>query len=206
MNIAIIRKLHRLNALLLATFLLLHITNHLVLLWGADRHIAVMAALRHIYRNPMAEWLLLLSIIVQLFTGVTQFIVGWKARRGTIAWLQAISGGYLALFLLNHVGAVMYARSIGVDTNIYFAAAGIHVAPYAWFFVPYYGLAVTALFTHVGCALYWANTGRGNDKAALRSVQISIPLGISIGVTLVLAMAGWLVPITIPDSYLAALR
>lgn len=62
----------------------------------------------------------------------------WKQRRGKVAWLQALSGAYLAFFLMVHVGAVLFGRTVlKLDTNFYYAAAGLYVPPFQFFFAPY---------------------------------------------------------------------
>ena len=132
---------------------MVHVANHLAGLAGAAAHIAFMQAARAVYRQPAAEALLLACVAFQSLSGLWLAVVRRKERRSFVAWAQAASGAYLAFFLLIHVGAVMAGRfALGLDTNFYFAAAGLHVRPYACFFVPYYGLAVLAVFAHLACA------------------------------------------------------
>ncbi|HLL10900.1 MAG TPA: hypothetical protein VK570_07575, partial [Rubrivivax sp.] len=156
-----LRKLHRISAVVVAAFALLLVANHLAGLAGAAEHIAFMQAARGVYRFPVLEYTLLGCVAFQVVSGLTMVWRGWKQRRGALAWLQAISGIVLALFLIVHVAAVLFARAaFGLDTNFYFAAAGFHVAPFQFFFGPYYFLAVLALFTHLGCAAFWHMRGR----------------------------------------------
>ena len=198
-----LRRLHASSAILLMAFAALHITNHLVGLTGVAAHLAFMKAARHVYRYPLVEAALLACIAIQVVSGLTFVIRGWKQRRGLIPWLQAISGTYLAFFLLVHVGAVLFGRGVlGLDTNLYFAAAGLHVPPYVLFFGPYYFLAVASLFTHLSCAAYW----RVQHRPALvrRLVAVVAPLfGLVAAALIVMALAGALFPVDIPDRYLA---
>lgn len=118
-------------------------------------------------------------------------------------WLQAASGSYLALFFLNHVGAVLFGRAaLNLDTNFYFAAAGFSVPPFQFFFAPYYFLAVLALFTHLGCALYWRLTAR---SSLTRGAALTIPIlvGFAISTIIVLILAGAFYAIEIPPEYQA---
>lgn len=156
----ILRGLHLASGLLIAVFAAAHIGNHVAMFAGQAAHIAVMEALRPFYRNPLAETLLMLALAFQLSTGLAMI---WRTRahkrEGWARW-QAISGVVLALFILNHVGAVWGGRLVmGLDTNYHFAAAGFH-AGYAGFFVPYYFLGVAALFVHAAAALAWRARGR----------------------------------------------
>jgi succinate dehydrogenase/fumarate reductase cytochrome b subunit len=155
-----LRGLHRASGTLIAVFAALHIGNHLAMFAGQAAHIAVMESLRPFYRNPLAEALLMLALAFQLSSGLAMIWRTRRERRQGLARWQAISGAILALFILNHVGAVWGGRLLlGLDTNYHFAAAGMH-AGYAAFFVPYYFLGVAALFIHIACALAWRVRGR----------------------------------------------
>lgn len=187
-----LRGLHLASGLLIAVFAVLHIGNHLAMFAGQAAHIAAMEALRPIYRNLLAETLLMLALAFQLSSGLAMI---WRTRtqkrQGLARW-QAISGAVLALFILNHVGAVWGGRLLmGLDTNYHFAAAGMH-AGYAGFFVPYYFLGVAALFVHAACALAW----RVRGKAAPLAVGM---LGIALAAGFVGIMAS---DPAIPPRYL----
>jgi succinate dehydrogenase/fumarate reductase cytochrome b subunit len=197
-----LRKLHRLSAGVIATYALVHIANHLVALNGVASHIAFMEVARAVYRAGAVEWVLLAAVVVQIATGLATVLRGWRERRGWVPWLQAGSGVYLAFFLLNHVGAVLYGRTLGLDTNFYYAAAGLHVPPFQFFFAPYYFLAVLALFTHLGCALYW-QVQSGSPTARRLAVAVPTTVGAVLSLMIVLAMAGVFYPVDIPENYKA---
>lgn len=187
-----LRGLHLASGLLIALFVVLHIGNHLAMFAGQAAHIAVMEALRPFYRNPLAETLLMLALAFQLTTGLAMIWRTRGERRQGLARWQAISGVVLALFVLNHVGAVWGGRLLlGLDTNYHFAAAGMH-AGYAGFFVPYYFLGVAALFVHAACALAWRVRGR------------AVPLALgALGVALAAGFTGVMATDTaIPPRYL----
>lgn len=196
-----LRHLHRYSALLLGLFLLAHLGNHLAGLAGIDAHIALMERLRTVYRFPLIEALLLAAVGVQVASGITFLVRGWKKRRGAVYALQAVSGGYLAFFFLNHVGAVLVGRTVlDLDTNFHFAAAGMHVAPFHFFFMPYYFLAVLALLTHAGCFLYWRRL-RASTAGARQALALSMTTGAVLGLLIVLMLAGALYPVDIPAEY-----
>lgn len=187
-----LRSLHLASALLIALFLVLHIGNHLAMFAGQAAHIAAMEALRPFYRNPLAETLLMLALVFQLSSGLAMIWRTRAHRRPGLARGQAISGVVLALFILNHVGAVWGGRLLmGLDTNYHFAASGMH-AGYAAFFVPYYFLGVAALFGHAACALAWRVRGR------------AVPLAVaSLGIALAAGFVGVMASDTaIPPRYL----
>ncbi|MGK5045715.1 hypothetical protein ACQ4WP_07410 [Janthinobacterium sp. GB4P2] len=197
-----IRKFHRLSACVLAAYILLHLVNHLLAIAGANVHITFMEATRPLYRNAVVEPVLLACVLFQCGSGIWMVLRRWKVRSGFVAWLQAGSGIYLALFLLFHVGAILFGRvALKLDTNFYYAAAGFVLMPYELFFAPYYFFAVFALFTHLGCAAYWQVE---THSPMVRRLAIGVPAGVGLVVALLinLALAGMLHPLDIPAKYL----
>lgn len=198
-----LRTLHRTSAILIAVFAFLHIANHLVGLGGVAAHIAFMDTARLVYRNLAVEIVLLLCVAFQVGSGLTLALRGWRQRRGFLPWLQALSGAYLSFFLFVHVSAILSGRALlKLDTNFYFAAAGFHVPPYPFFFVPYYFLAVVALFTHLGCAVYWQVQSR---SSLVRALVVAVPAGVGgvLALLIVLLLAGKLQPVEVPAQYKA---
>jgi succinate dehydrogenase/fumarate reductase cytochrome b subunit len=198
-----LRALHRYSSILIGAFAFAHITNHLVALNGVSSHIAFMELARHVYRQPIVESVLLLCVAFQAASGLWFVIHGWRQRRGLVPWLQALSGAYLALFLAVHVGAVLYGRVVlHLDTNFYYAAAGLHVPPNGFFFAPYYFIAVLALFTHIACAVYWR---LGATARQTPTVMIGLPMliGACTALLIVMSLAGKLQPVDVPAKYKA---
>lgn len=201
MNNTTLRKLHGLSALLIAAYACVHIINHLVGVTGVDAHIGFMRAVRSVYRIPVVEAILFAAVAFQICSGLYFVVRGWKERRGLVAWLQAGSGAYLAFFLLNHAGAVLFGRAaLNLDTNFYFAAAGFHVPPFQLFFAPYYFFGVTCLFVHLGCALHWHLEERA---VRLFAVGMSIVVGSVVSLLIVLTLAGAFYPVQVPPEYKA---
>ena len=98
---------------------------------------------------------------------------------------------------------VLFGRlALNLDTNFHFAAAGLHVAPFQFFFVPYYFLAVAALFTHVACAAYWRYRSRLR-VAQILIVAIPSAIGVMVSLLIVLSLAGELYQVEIPAEYKA---
>jgi succinate dehydrogenase/fumarate reductase cytochrome b subunit len=151
MNLERLKKIHRYSGIVLATFFVFHIINHLFAWGGADMHIRVMKLLRHVYRFPPVEVVLLLSALIQVVVGL---MLVWKKgfRKNRYDLLQVISGLYLSFFLLFHIRAVMLGRySWKVETDFHFAAWGVKNAPADLFFIPYYSLSVLCVFIHLAC-------------------------------------------------------
>jgi hypothetical protein len=189
-----VRKLHRGGALLVGAFVLMHLANHLAALGGIAAHLRFMETARLVYRQPLVETVLLLAVAAQAVSGLRLLVAGWQRKAGWIARLQAASGAYLALFLLIHVAAVLVGRAVlDLDTNVHFAAAGLQVWPYQLFFVPYYFLALLALFTHLGCAL-----ARRTGPAPL---VLPVCAGLVVSGLVVAVLMGKLLPYEVPQTY-----
>ena len=151
MNAERLKKLHRVSALVLATFFFFHVINHLSAWWGADAHIRVMKMFRVVYRFPPVEILLLSSALVQVISGP---VLVWKKgfQKNTFDILQVLSGLYLSFFLFYHIRAVMLGRFVwNTETDIHYAAWGVKNSPADQFFIPYYSLSVLCVFIHVAC-------------------------------------------------------
>lgn len=199
-----LRQLHGWSALLVASYAGVHIANHLAGLAGIASHMAFMAAARAVYRLPVVEALLLCAIMFLVGSGLSFVVRGWKQRQGCLAWLQAGSGAYLLFFFLNHVREIFLARyESPVDTNFYFAARGFALPPLQFFFAPYYFLAVLALFTHLGCALYWQLQARSR-RARILAVALPTAAGGVMALLIVMSLAGVFYPVQLPPQYKAA--
>jgi hypothetical protein len=198
-----LRQLHGWSAWLVASYAGLHIANHLAGLAGIASHIAFMTAARAIYRLPLVEAVLLCAVTFLIGSGLAFVVRGWKQRQGFLQWLQAGSGAYLLFFFLNHVREIFLARYVApVDTNFYFAASGFTLPPLRFFFAPYYFLAVLAVFTHLGCALYWQLQARSR-RAQMLAVALPTVAGGVIALLIVMSLAGVFYPVQVPPQYQA---
>lgn len=199
-----LHKLHRMSALFIGSFIAIHLINHLFIFGGIQVHIEFMENFRLVYRNVIVESALLLCVLFQVCSGV-YFV--WKRkgqRSGFLEKAQAISGLYLAFFLLNHIGAVFYGRSVaGLDTNIYYGIAGYHTTPFQLFFIPYYFAAVVAIFVHVASAFNWLSRNSITSNLRNKIAYCIIFIGVTIGTSLTLGFSGSFSEIEIPQEYSA---
>ncbi|MCU0424151.1 MAG: hypothetical protein MUF71_00860 [Candidatus Kapabacteria bacterium] len=194
-------RLHRFAGLTLATFIAIHLTNHLFALVSVEMHIKVMDIARLIYRNPLGEALLLAAIAVQVPSGI--ILVRRKGWRGTsgIERLQVASGLYLSFFLVVHVFAVMMGRwYFKLDTNFYFGSSPL-LSWLWWYYVPYYGLSVIAVFAHVASIHFQKVLPRTSRKQALWQSVVLVVAGCVLSVLILLAFSGVLRPIVLPEQY-----
>lgn len=188
-----LKKLHYFSGVTLCLFIFAHLGNHLSVFFGADFHIEIMDSLRAIYRNPIVESLLLLAVAVQLFSGLKLWRkLRLEEKKSFAEKYQILSGLYLAFFLLIHVSAVLSGRFVfGLDTNLYFGAAGLNIFPLYLFFVPYYLLSIISIFTHIACIHF-----RKTDSAL--GAKIIFIIGVFMAIAIVYGMTGLKIP---PEYY-----
>jgi succinate dehydrogenase/fumarate reductase cytochrome b subunit len=186
---------HGLSAAVIAAFAAAHVINHLFGLAGAERHIAVMSALRTIYRHPLVEPVLLACVGFQAASGL--WLLSRKASRagGWIDSVQSASGAYLACFFLSHLTAALRARLLrGVDTNwLWLTADSMLTDPWSARLAPYYFLAIVALGIHGGAGLRHVLRQRGEPPAVADRVFV---VGAATAIVVsALVMAGLLTPL-----------
>lgn len=144
------KHIHYFSGVLISFFVGLHLFNHLYSILGADAHIEMMNDLRVVYRNIIAEIILLFAVIIQIFSGIKLFFKKRKNVTDFFEKLQVWTGLYLAIFFFIHLSAVLSGRLIlNLDTNFYFGVAGLNTFPLNLFFIPYYGLAIISFFGHI---------------------------------------------------------
>lgn len=184
------KKLHYLSGITITIFVAIHLFNHGMSIFGAEKHIEMMNTLRLFYRNLFVETILLVAVLVQIISGLKLF----KARRKSVVSpfdkLQLWSGFYLAIFFIIHLAAVLAGRLVlHLDTNFYFGVAGLNTFPFNLFFIPYYALAILSFFGHIA-ALHskkmkqsvWGLSPRKQAMAIL-TFGIILTLGILYGLT-----------------------
>ncbi|MEM7371554.1 MAG: hypothetical protein AAF587_23270 [Bacteroidota bacterium] len=198
----IISSIHKFSALILGTFILAHLLNHVVAIGGISAHTHMMNRLRTVYRHPVGESILMLSICLQIATGLLKIREsGWRQSR-LFDRLQVWSGAYLLLFLLAHTSAIWNARlALELETDFYFGAVVWLKSPYVYFFALYYLLGIMAFFTHIACLFRWMFMNK-IERTTLNQIAWSlIGLGGLIWILILLTFTGLLYPISLPEMY-----
>ena len=158
-----IRIAHGIVALgILLIFLVGHLANHFAGLIGPDTHTLMMKALRHIYRAPIVEPILLAGFLFQIVTG---FYLAWrltKAATDSFRTFQIASGIFLIFFIISHTNAVLVlARvNLGIDPGWGFATgapAGLIHDSWNIRLVPLYGLAMFFILSHLAAGARMVN-------------------------------------------------
>ena len=92
---------------------------------------------------------------------------------------------------------------LGLDINFFFAAAGLNIAPFQWFFLPYYALGVTAFVTHVVCALHYLTRRRFRSRARNVAGYVGVAAGALLAAVIVATFSGAFYRVVIPPAYQA---
>ncbi len=197
-----IRKIHFVSGITLTVFIGLHLINHIVSIASAERHIEWMNALRHFYRIPIIEFLFLVAVLVQMFSGLRLFLSKRKTIKIGFEKLHVFSGLYMAAFLVIHVSAVLAGRFIlNVDTNFYFGAAGLNSFPVNLFFIPYYGFAILSFFGHVAAIHHSKMKNSIGGLSVDRQSYAILILGALVMLLILYGMTNRFVGATIPEEY-----
>lgn len=168
------KKLHRLSGIIIAFFLLLHLTNHLFALGGPSLHISVMNLFRYVYRFPPIEIILLLCVAFQVISGIALVLKKGFSKQPLYVIMQVLSGLYLSFFMIYHVRAVILARyQWNMNTDFYFAAGVANHYPSKLFFIPYYTLSLVSVFIHISCAHYLKRIEKLNSIADAANDAVS---------------------------------
>lgn len=181
---------------MVGTFTVLHLANHLAALGGIDAHIRVMTALRHVYRQPAVEAVLLAAVIPLVVSGLSGLRGAWR-RPGVARW-QAISGGVLGAFLLAHSSAILTARfAWELDTNFYLGASPLLIGWLPVWFVPYYAAGIIAVGVHLGAVAHW----RADRSVRRIAMPIAVGAAFVAAALILVAFSGVLFPVDLPHDY-----
>ncbi len=196
------KRIHYLSGLILSLFIGLHLFNHLCSIAGAERHIAVMNALRLGYRNLFVEALLLGAVAVQISSGLRLFKIHRKTAVTPFQKLHVWTGLYLAIFFIIHVSAVLVGRFIlRLDTNFYFGVAGMNAFPSNLFFIPYYGLAVISFFGHVAAIHHKKMKKHLLGLPPDSQASVILVFGVVLTLVLFYGLTNHFNGVTIPEEY-----
>ncbi|MFN5169997.1 MAG: hypothetical protein ACK5DD_10240 [Cyclobacteriaceae bacterium] len=197
-----IRKIHFVSGITLTIFIGLHLANHLASIAGVNRHIDWMNALRHFYRAPFIEFLLLAAVLVQISSGIRLFLLKRKTNKVGFELLHIYTGLYLAAFLVIHVSAIFAGRFIlHLDTNFYFGAAGLNSFPVNLFFIPYYGFAILSFFGHIAAIHHCKMKNAMWGVSVNRQSKAILILGALVMLLILYGMTNGFMGAIIPEEY-----
>lgn len=140
---------NKISFIFVTLFIFIHILNHMIVLVSAEEHIWFMERIRVIYRNIYVEIFLLGIISFHIVKNIKNIWIERKEEKSSFQKIILITKLYLIYFLINHISAVILGRVIfNLDTNIYYAVAGLQLFP-SLYFVVYYFLSILCLFIYI---------------------------------------------------------
>jgi hypothetical protein len=162
------RVAHGVTAALVVSFVLFHLTNHLLGLIGPDAHAATMKLGRQVYRSALVEPVLISLMLFQIVSGAR---LAWRwssAPVDTYRVFQIGSGTYLAAFILTHLNsALVSARTVHkIETGWAWASgAPTGLIHNAWNIrlVPHYAFGVFFILAHLSSGLRGVIIAHGVD-------------------------------------------
>lgn len=195
-------RLHFYAGVIITVFIVMHLFNHIMGIFGAAEHIDYMHTLRPFYRNPVAESILLLTVSFQIYSGIKLFLRKRRLDLSGFERLQIWSGLYLAFFLIIHVSAVFIGRKIlDLDTNFYFGVAGLNTFPLNLFFIPYYTLAIIAFFGHISAIHHKKMTTAILVINPSSQSKIILFFGVFLSIFILYGLTNHFHGVTIPHEY-----
>lgn len=196
-----IKQLHYLSGIVITLFVGVHLFNHFCSIFGVEVYTEVMDTLRLVYRNIVAESILLLAVGVQIISGLKLFFSTRKSGP-FFRKIQIWSGLYLSFFLIMHVSAVFVGRFVmDLDTNFYFGAVGLNTFPSLLFFIPYYGLAIISFFGHIAGIHFMKMKQDVFGISPKKQSQIILGIGILLTLSIFYGLTNGFAGFEIPPAY-----
>jgi succinate dehydrogenase/fumarate reductase cytochrome b subunit len=182
---------HRLSALVLTVFVSAHIINQTFAFFSVSLYTMMRSIMRVASQQPAMYSLIVGAVAIQMATGAA---MGMKrVRAGALARnLQAVSGWYLAAFLLTHVFAALLfsqpqaATTVAPSVNQFDLLAG----PRSTAQLPYLLLGVAAFLFHVGIYARLAALAYLAEVSVRRLSYAAMFVGTTVVLTVGLALCG----------------
>jgi hypothetical protein len=169
-----------------------HIVNHVAGFWNGPVHIGIMNAVRRVYRDDIAQPMLLALIGFQILSGTALVRRRMKMPSDFLGTLQTMSGVYVGVYFLAHVTAVFAARYAGIDTNWSWLTRpnnSMLVSLSNLRLIAHYWVGPIAIVTHVACGLRMVLLQRDiSPPTANRLVLALITVGVVASSVILLAL------------------
>lgn len=183
---------HRLSAVVLTVFVMGHVVNQALAFVSIPAYTAMRSAMRVASHQPAMYALIVASVAIQIATGAA---MGMKnVRAGAVARnLQAVSGWYLAAFLLIHVFSgllVSQPQAAATTTATAVTQLNLLATPRAAASLPFLLLGVTAFLFHVGVFARLAALAYLAEASVRRLSYAGAFVGATVVVTVALTLCG----------------
>jgi succinate dehydrogenase/fumarate reductase cytochrome b subunit len=182
---------HRLSAVVLAVFVLGHVVNQALAFISVPAYTSMRSVMRVASHQPAIYTLIVAAVAIQIVTGAA---MGMKnVRAGAVARnLQAVSGWYLAAFLLIHVFSGLLVSQPQAATTTATAVNQLNLlsSPRAAASLPFLLLGVAAFLFHVGVYARLAALAYLAEAPVRRLSYAGAFVGATVVVTVGLALFG----------------
>ena len=192
------KTLHRIAALLLLLFVLVHIGNHVAAAIGPKTYNAYLATARIVYRNPIVEPLLIALIGAQAITGFSLIIKSFQRdeKRSLASWFEIFSAVGFVIFIIIHLSAIAVTRFyFEVQTDFYWVAEMFRAGALQPFIIGFHFLGIMTVTIHAGIGLKYMFDGIGLGKIGRTAAVTLIVAGFAASVIALSAYSGQFYPI-----------
>jgi hypothetical protein len=183
---------HRLSALVITIFALAHVGNQVAAFLSVSSYDKTLNVLRVGYHQPVVFALIVAAAAIQIATGAAMGMK--KVRAGSFAAnLQAVTGWYLALFLLTHVFGqwiLQQVRPAALAVAAPVSQFNLLAAPRATAQLPFLLLGVMAFLFHVGAYARLTALAYLAEATVRRLSYAAMLVGTTVVVTVGLALCG----------------
>jgi hypothetical protein len=163
----LIRAAHGFSAaIIVVSFLLWHLANHVLAIQSLDQHKAAMDVLRVWYRSDVVQPILVALFAWQLVSGLRLLWAKLPSRGDIYSSIQTATAAYLAVYIPSPLIAVFILGRwfLAVDTTFAWASGaptGLLLDPWNVRLIPHYSLAVLFLIGHLAVGLRTVLLSRG---------------------------------------------
>jgi succinate dehydrogenase/fumarate reductase cytochrome b subunit len=182
---------HRLSALLLGVFLLGHVVNQAIAFFSVSSYAAMRSVMRLASQQSISYTVIVAAAAIQMVTGAA---MGMKrVRGGAVARnLQAVSGWYLAVFMLSHVFSGFFLSPPPGVPRVAASLAPMNLLanPRTAAQLPFYLLGVAAFLFHVGAYARLAALVYFAEISVRRFSYAAVTVATTIVVTIGLSLCG----------------
>ena len=189
------KQAHARVAIFLLIFIAVHFATHFSSLGGVELHTETLGWARLLYQFPIVEIALVGALAAQVVLGIKLLtVIRKRKRKDRWHWVQFVSACYLAYFIIQHTAAALITRlGYSLDTNFYWAAGTLTLAPIKYYFAVYYTLAVISVASHLIAALHFKGPRPWHAP--------TLALGPIVGIAFVLGYSGAFEAIVLPQEY-----
>ena len=182
---------HRLSGFVITVFALAHVGNQATAFVSVSSYTATRDVMRVVYHQPVVYVLILAAVAIQIATGAA---IGMKKVRAgaTTANLQAVTGWYLAAFLLTHVFSGLVLTQHRVPTAVAAAVSQFDLLASARSTaqLPFLLLGVAAFLFHVGAYARLTALAYLAEASVRRLSYAAMVVGTTVVLTVGLALCG----------------